>query len=314
MSLVVAGVPFQALIREQDSELIDRFVAPFVADQKASWIGCMALSETEHGSDSFALGSPEFRYPTIAGEVVAKSKGEHYAIDGAKADWISNGSIATHALASVAIWPSKGLSSRALAFIPLDLAGVSRGEPLNKLGQRELNQGAIVFQQVRVPRSFILINDGYEIALSRLLAYTSSCMAAVFTGVARAAYEEALSHPERRVQGGTAISEHQLVQKRLFDMFAKVEACRALSREVFSYEQKADVPSLEHAIAAKTFCTQAAFEVANDALELFGVRGVSRGSLVEKLFRDARLSLIEKGENDVLSLVGANQILQHHTV
>ena len=123
-----------------------------------------------------------------------------------------------------------------------------------------------------------------------------------------------MDRPERRVQGGTAISEHQLVQKRLFDMFAKVEACRALSREVFSYEQKADVPSLEHAIAAKTFCTQAAFEVANDALELFGMRGVSRGSLVEKLFRDARLSLIEKGENDALSLIGANQILQHHTV
>jgi alkylation response protein AidB-like acyl-CoA dehydrogenase len=134
-------------------------------------------------------------------------------------------------------------------------------------------------------------------------------MAAAFTGVARAAYEEALDYSKQRVQGGQPICEHQLVQKHLFEMFTKVEACRALSRAVMTYNQTSTTPSLEHAIAAKTFCTQASFEVASDALQVFGGNGLSKEYGIEKLFRDARASLIEDGTNDVLSLAGARHIL-----
>jgi alkylation response protein AidB-like acyl-CoA dehydrogenase len=311
MSLVVSSIPFLALIREEADRLIDRFVIPFAADKQASWIGCMALTEAQHGSDSFALGSREFRYPSSAPEVVAQSEADHYVVNGSKALWISNGTVATHALASVVLSPSKHWSNHAFVFIPLDLPGVSHQGALNKLGQRDLNQGPISFKQVRIPKDFILIGDGYELELTRLIAYTSSCMAAVFTGLARAAYEEALGYSQQRIQGGKALSGHQLVQKHLFDMFVKVEACRALSWNALSYDRRNKVPALEHAIAAKTFCTQAAFEVANDALQLFGAKGIGQGCLIEKLFRDARLSLIEKGANDVLSLVGAEEILQH---
>ncbi len=76
------------------------------------------------------------------------------------------------------------------------------------------------------------------------------------------------------------------------------------------YNHSAPVPSLEHAIAAKTFCTQAAFEVASDALQIFGGNGLSREYPLEKLFRDARASLIEDGTNDALSLAGARRILE----
>jgi alkylation response protein AidB-like acyl-CoA dehydrogenase len=134
-------------------------------------------------------------------------------------------------------------------------------------------------------------------------------MAAVFTGVARAAYEEALAYTQQRVQGGKPISEHQLVQKRLFDMFSKVEAARALSRATMIYNHASQTPSREHAIAAKTFCTQAAFEVASDAVQLFGANGLSKDYPVERLFRDARVSMIEDGSNDVLGLVAARQII-----
>ncbi|HJU10237.1 MAG TPA: acyl-CoA dehydrogenase family protein [Candidatus Binataceae bacterium] len=311
MSVVVSSVPFMALIRGENPTLIEHFVAPFVADRQASWIGCMALTEALHGSDSFALGSREFRYPSSAPEVTARSEGDHYVINGNKALWVSNGTIATHALVSVVLSPSKHWSNRAFVFIPLDLPGVSHQGALNKLGQRDLNQGPVSFEQVRIPNDFVLAGEGYELELAGLVSYTSSCMAAVFTGLARAAYEEALSYSQHRIQGGKAISGHQLVQKHLFDMFVKVEACRALSRNALSYHQRSKVPSLEYAIAAKTFCTQAAFEVANDALQLFGAKGIAQGCLIEKLFRDARLSLIEKGANDVLALVGAAEILQH---
>src|SRR5208282_5979280 len=114
---------------------------------------------------------------------------------------------------------------------------------------------------------------------------------------------------KERVQGGKPICEHQLVQKHLFDMFTRVEACRALSRAVVDYNDRTLAPALEHAIAAKIFCTQASFDVASEALQLFGGNGLSKEYPIEKIFRDARASLIEDGTNDVLSLAGARRIL-----
>jgi alkylation response protein AidB-like acyl-CoA dehydrogenase len=77
------------------------------------------------------------------------------------------------------------------------------------------------------------------------------------------------------------------------------------------YNHGSSTPSLENAIAAKTFCTQAALEVANAAVQLLGANGLGKGCLVEKLFRDARVSLLEDGSNDVLGLTAMRQILLH---
>ncbi|HEY6395573.1 MAG TPA: acyl-CoA dehydrogenase [Candidatus Binataceae bacterium] len=151
--------------------------------------------------------------------------------------------------------------------------------------------------------------DKSEVELARTLTFANTAMSTAFTGLARAAYEEALDYSRERVQGGKAICEHQLVQKRLFEMFAKVEACRSLSRAAMIYNQTSANPSLEHAIAAKTFCTQASFEVTSDALQVFGGNGLSKEYPMEKFFRDARASLIEDGTNDILSLAGAQRIL-----
>jgi len=185
---------------------------------------------------------------------------------------------------------------RGYRFCPLNLPGVSKGKALNKLGQGALNQGEIYFDNVRIPHSWMLTkSEGYELELERTLTFANSAMATAFTGVARAAYEEALDYSKQRGQAGQAICEHQLIQRHLFEMFTKVEACRALSRAVMVYNQTSPAPSLEHAIAAKTFCTQASFEVASDALQVFGGNGLSKDYGIEKLFRDARASLIEDG-------------------
>jgi alkylation response protein AidB-like acyl-CoA dehydrogenase len=82
-----------------------------------------------------------------------------------------------------------------------------------------------------------------------------------------------------------------------------------LSRAALSYNAVAQPPAIEYAIAAKTYCTQACLEVTNTALQLFGGRGLSREYPVEKLFRDARASLIEDGSNDVLTLAGARRLI-----
>jgi alkylation response protein AidB-like acyl-CoA dehydrogenase len=100
-------------------------------------------------------------------------------------------------------------------------------------------------------------------------------MSAIFTGVARAAFEEALTYCRERVQGGRPICEHQLVQKQLFDMFIKVESARALSRGAMTYNATTIPPATQYSIAAKVYCTQAAFEVSSDAIQLHG--GYGRG-------------------------------------
>lgn len=306
----VAGFPFTLAALSGNQRLIDQYVKPFVEDKDASLIGCWAITEPPHGSDRLALGSEQFRNPKVSGSVVARLDGDSYVINGQKAAWVSNGTIATHAATYLTVDPSKGMAGGGVAFIPLNLPGVSRGKPLNKLGQRALNQGEIFFDDVRIPCGYMMVGpEAYELVLSRTLTAANASVGAALTGVARAAYEEALAYSKQRVQGGKPICEHQLVQKQLFEMFTKVEACRALSRATMVYNEKSSNPSLEHAIAVKTFCTQAAFEVASAALQMFGGNGLSKEYPIEKLFRDTRASLIEDGTNEVLSLAGARTIL-----
>jgi alkylation response protein AidB-like acyl-CoA dehydrogenase len=310
ISIGVAGFPFATAAQTGNPELVDQFVRPFVEDVDARLIGCWAITEPAHGSDTLMVGTPQFHDPRISGQLIARRDRDAYVLNGQKAAWVSNGTIATHALTFLTVDPGQGMAGGGVAIVPLHLHGVSRGRPLDKMGQRALNQGEIFFDDVRVPESHMITDPTlYEFVLDRTLALANAAMGAVFTGVARAAYEAALAYAGERVQGGKPICEHQLVQKRLFDMFTRVEACRALSRAAMVYNHATLPPATEYSIAAKIFCTEAALEVASSALQLFGGNGLSREYPAEKLFRDARASLIEDGSNDILALVAARRLL-----
>lgn len=315
ISLAVTAFPFYALAGMADAALIAEFVRPFVADREARLVGCWAITEPAHGSDHFFLNAPAFHDATIRGEVTARLDGDEWVISGEKSRWVSNGTIATHGLVHVALDPALGLAGGGVAFVPLDLPGVSKGVPLDKLGQRALNQGAIRFDRVRIPRRFMLVDAAsYRLRLDATLAFTNAAMGAIFTGVARAAFEEALHYTQSRVQGGKPICEHQLVQKHLFDLFVQVETSRQISRAAMLHCRSGASAAIEYSAAAKVYCTQAAFEVSDRALQLFGGNGLTRGYLVEKLFRDARAALIEDGANDVLALAAARKLLDRYEV
>jgi alkylation response protein AidB-like acyl-CoA dehydrogenase len=311
IAIGVAGFPFTVAAQSGNPELIEQLVRPFVEDTEARFIGCWAITEPDHGSDTLMVGTPQFHDPRISGQLIARHDRNSYVLSGQKAAWVSNGTIATHALTFLTMDPGRGMAGGGVAIVPLALHGVTRGKPLDKLGQRALNQGEIFFDEVRIPESHMLSDPTlYELILDRTLALANAAMGAIFTGVARAAYEAALAYSRARVQGGKPICEHQLVQKRLFDMFTRVEACRALSRAAFVYNHATLPPATEVSIASKTFCTEAALEVSSSALQLFGGNGLSREYPVEKLFRDARASLIEDGSNDILGLVAARRLLE----
>ena len=201
------------------------------------------------------------------------------------------------------------MAGTGVAVVPLNLPGVSRGKPLDKLGQRALNQGEIFFENVRIPRHYMLVEPGtFGAATDTILASANAGMSTTFCGLARAAFEEAFAYAQQRVQGGVPIVEHQLVQKRLFDMFTKLETARSLSR-LANRRLLTGQPTLHYSIAAKTYCTQTAFDLASDAIQIFGGIGLAKGVAVEMLYRDARASMIEDGSNDVLALAGFRALL-----
>jgi alkylation response protein AidB-like acyl-CoA dehydrogenase len=150
--------------------------------------------------------------------------------------------------------------------------------------------------------------DAYATAVEMVLTMANAHMGTTFVGLARAALEHALEYAGTRIQGGLPISRHQNVKLRLFDMFRKVEAARALARRVFVYNSTRQPALLAYSIASKTFCTDAAFDCAHQAVQVFGGNGLSRDYPVEKLLRDARAALIEDGCNDMLSIVGADRL------
>ncbi|HYB89659.1 MAG TPA: acyl-CoA dehydrogenase family protein [Candidatus Binataceae bacterium] len=310
LTLGVSSMPFAALAGTGNLELIQKYVVPFLQDRDAKYIGCWPVTEPQHGSD-WVTGQLDPARSDLAGHVIARRDGDSYVISGQKSAWVSNGTIATHGLVILIADASRGsVLGRGTAFVPFDLPGVTKGKPLNKIGQRALNQGEIFFDEVRIPASFMLISpDKPAPPATGRGGGPNAMMGAVFTGVARAAFEIALDYSKQRIQGGKPISQHQLVQKRLFEMFTKVEACRLLSRAAITYNTDAAVPAMEYSIASKVFCTEAAFDVASEALQLLGGNGLSKEYPIEKLFRDARAALIEDGTNEVLSLVGANLVL-----
>ena len=286
-----------------NAELIERYCSP---DKPT--IGCWALTEPDHGSDTVGLSEPAFHDASIKANCVARKDGDDYVINGQKAAWVSNGSIADMIVLFCTIDQSQGFAGGGAILVPSDLPGITRPKPLDKIGQRSLNQGEIYFDDVRVPASYLVVGpEFYGLALETMLAHANAAMGQLFVGVARAALEHAISYSKERVQGGVAICEHQNVKSRLFRMFTKFEAARSLARRVALFNAT-NMPQVEYSIATKVFCTTTAFEVASEAVQIYGGNGLSREYPVEKLLRDARASMIEDGCNEMLGLIVASRL------
>jgi alkylation response protein AidB-like acyl-CoA dehydrogenase len=284
--------------------LIERYCGP-----GATEIGCWAVTEPDHGSDSIAFDQPHFSDAALRANCIARKDGDDYVINGQKAAWVSNGTLADVAALFCTIDPEQGFKGGGVAVVPLDLPGVSRGKPLDKLGQRALNQGEIFFDDVRIPADHMVVGtEGYGFVVESVLTLANAAMGTIFVGVARAALEHAIDYAKERVQGGVPIFQHQSVKARLFRMFAQVEAARALARRAAVYNNSNPPGLVQYSIASKVFSTTTAFEVASGALQIYGGNGLSREYPVEKLLRDARASMIEDGCNDLLSLVGAEKL------
>src|SRR5260370_8449651 len=186
-----------------------------------SMIGCWGATEPEHGSDVLDANKQIFNPQSTYGrpDCVAKLDDDKVVINGRKSNWISNGTIAQvcilYCVADTGDGPDPGHGCTVI--VPLDARGVSRGKPLDKLGQRALNQGAVIFDEVELPLDYVLAGpDDYKRASYPILSDGNALMAAGFTGASRAAFELALAYAPERKQGAAAVIPHQTVAYRLF--------------------------------------------------------------------------------------------------
>jgi alkylation response protein AidB-like acyl-CoA dehydrogenase len=276
-------------------------------------IGCWMITHPDKGSDVQIFDMAR-EWPVKGGQgnkgnvwgVVGK---DEIVINGQCSAWVSNGVVAQVALAYIGadygdgFFDASGRSNGVALIIPLDLPGVSKGKPLDKIGQRALPQGEIYFDNVRVPRRFaIALKDDYYGNLASVWAFAGCHMGQLLTGLARAAFEMALQYCHERKQGGQLLIDHQLTRWRLGELLRRVELCRAVARRSLTYARLTPAGHPYATASAKVTVTEEAMKIATEALQLFGGNGTSREYPIEKLFRDARSALIEDGENYVLTM------------
>ncbi len=310
IATLASSIPAFTAHTTGDPEIIERF---------GSVPGCWLATQPDRGSDVVDMDGTEASARQSKGNLTVRKEGNEYVVNGQSAAWVSYAPLAQTAMAYLPCDYGDGLYSehadginhteRSLnhvgIMIPLDLPGVTRGKPLDKIGQRPLPQGEVFFDEVRVPAKYAIATG--QDALNQFVAtltFANMEMAATFTGVARSAFDHALDYVHERKQGGVAIINHQSVQARTFELWQKVEAARALTHRVFAYNYGDYGPHLLGSVTSKTFVTRTAFEVASEALQLFGGNGLTREYPIEKIMRDARASMIEDGENNILNLKG----------
>ena len=304
ISLAAATFPLEMAKAVGNQELVDLC---------ASRIGCWMITHPDKGSDvqvfDMAREWPVKGAPGNKGNVWGKVGQDEIVINGQCSAWVSNGVVAQVALGYIGadygdgFYAADGRPHGLAVIIPLDLPGVSKGRPLDKIGQRSLPQGEIYFDNVKVPKRFaVALKDEYYGNMASAWAFAGCHMGQTMTGLARSAFEMALRYCHERRQGGQLLIDHQLTRYRIGDMFRRVELCRAVARRSLAYARLTPVGHPYATASGKVTVTEEAMKIASEALQLFGGAGTSREYPIEKLFRDARASLIEDGENYVLTM------------
>ena len=279
----------------------------------AGKIGCWMNTQPDRGSDAAILYREELsaggKQPV--GNVTAKVGADEIIINGQSSAWVSNGSVAQVALAYMAAdygdgfhgtGEQGGFTNGLGLILPLDLPGISRGKPLDKIGQRSLPQGEIYFDNVRVPKRFaIALKDDYLGNLASTWSFAGTHMCQVFVGVARAAFELALAYCHERKQGGALLMDHQMTHLRVGEMLRRLEMARAIARRSLAFARLSPQSHPYATAQAKVSVTEEAMKITHEAFQLFGANGTTREFPIEKLFRDVRSALIEDGENYVLA-------------
>ena len=274
-------------------DLVGRWLPQMLS---GDWLGAYCLSEPQAGSDVSGIRTRAVR------------DGDEYVVNGTK-QWISNGSCADYYIlfARTSDEAKRGLSA---FVVPADTAGMSFGAPEKKMGLACDVTTQVIFEGARLPAAQLIGEEGagMRVALSALDAGRLG-IAAVATGIAQAALTHAVAYAGERVQFGRPIGEQQGLQFLLADMAAEVERARATYLHAARLKD-AGRPFSRQASIAKLTATDAAVRVTTDAVQVLGGNGYTRDYPVERLFRDAKVTQIFEGTNQIQRMVIGRDLLR----
>jgi alkylation response protein AidB-like acyl-CoA dehydrogenase len=261
------------------------------------WLASYALTEPGSGSDAGAMRTR------------AEKCGDTYVLNGLK-HFITNAGVA-HINTVFAVTGDLGTRSISAFVVEDDRPGFHMGKVENKMGIRGSQTGELVFEDCEIPAANLLGSEGegFKIAL-RTLDRTRPGIAAQALGIAQGALDFAVRYAQQRVQFKKPIWDNQAIQFMLADMDIQVEAARQLIYHVGEL-MDAGVPrfSRESAIA-KTFASDAAISVTNDAIQVLGGYGYMKEFPVERMMRDAKITQIYEGTNQIQRMVIARELAQ----
>jgi acyl-CoA dehydrogenase len=292
-------------IMANDLGLMPIVIAGSEAQQK-EWLGWAAES---FRLIAFCLSEPNAGSDVAGLQLLAEKDGDHYVLNGTKC-WITNGGVAD----LYTVFTTQDRTSRhqgVTAFIvPSDLPGITKGKKEDKMGQRASDTRVIHFDNVRVPASLRLgqEGEGFKIAM-RTLDRTRPPIGALATGIARRALDESLAYAKERKAFGFPIAGFQAVQFMLADMAKDIEASRLLTLQS-AWMVDRGIRASKHSSFAKCFATDAAMRITTDAVQVFGGNGYTKEYPVEKLMRDAKLMQIYEGTNQIQRLVIARELMK----
>jgi acyl-CoA dehydrogenase len=274
------------------AELQRRYLPDVAAGRS---IPAFALSEREAGSDVAALTTR------------ARREGGTYVIDGEKA-WISNAGIADFyvVFARTGVEGAKGLSAFA---VDAATPGLVAGERVETISPHPL--GTLRFERAAVPAGCRIgeEGDGFKIAMATLDVFRSTVGAAAL-GFAERALRESVAHAKSRRLFGAPLANLQMTQAAIAAMATDVDASALLVYRAAWVKDSGAARVTREAAMAKWFATEAAGRVCDRAVQLFGGRGVTRGEIVERLYRDVRALRVYEGASEIQQLVIAKQTLE----
>jgi alkylation response protein AidB-like acyl-CoA dehydrogenase len=266
------------------------------------WLGAYALTEPGSGSDSAAMRTR------------ARREGDEYVLTGSKR-FITNAGVANLYTVFAKTDPDAGHPGISAFMVESDAPGFEVGRIEPKMGIKGSTTGELFFNECRIPADNLLGDEGegFRIAM-RILDHSRPGIGAQGLGLAQGATDYALEYARSRETMGKPIAEHQLIAAKLADMETRCEAARGILYKVgMLIDEEAPAEQLTKLSAmAKLFCTDVAMDVTTEAVQILGGYGYMQEYPLERMMRDAKITQIYEGTNEIQRIVVAREMLKEN--
>ena len=260
------------------------------------------------GLGAFGLTEPNAGSDPGAGKTTAVKDGDDYILNGRKC-FITNAPVADFFIITALTDKTKGLKGMSAFIVDKDTPGLSTTNHENKMGIRTSITSDVVLEDVRIPASQRLGEEGTGFATAmKTLDLARMFVGGLAVGIAQRALDEGIAYTKTRQQFGRPVAKNQALQFKMADMAMQIE----LARQMVAHAHKLyelGLPYGKEAAMAKCYAGDMAVQVTLDGIQLFGGYGYSREYPVEKLLRDAKIFQIFEGSNEIQRVVIANHIL-----